>query len=98
LVEARGFDFPPSVRRCSLSRTTQRASCLTLGVLSPVLRGRRVFKWRRGEDFLYAPLSGKEAHTERPRLVYHLPTSACRAGKAGADCFLQTRSSPRVTA
>src|SRR5262249_19174551 len=38
LVEARGFDFPASVRPCSLARTTPRASCLTLGVLSLVLR------------------------------------------------------------
>jgi putative ABC transport system substrate-binding protein len=30
------FDFPPSVRPCSLSHTTRRASCLTLGVLSLV--------------------------------------------------------------
>src|SRR5262245_50173688 len=39
LAEARGFDFRPSVRPCSLARTTPRASCLTLGVLSLVLRG-----------------------------------------------------------
>src|SRR5262249_15810092 len=41
LAEARGFDFPASVRSvrpCSLARTTPRASCLTLGVLSLVLR------------------------------------------------------------
>src|SRR5262249_55832336 len=38
LAEVRGFDFPASVRPCSLARTTPRASCLTLGVLSLVLR------------------------------------------------------------
>jgi len=33
---------------------------------------------------------------ESPCLVCHLPTSACRAGRTGADCFLQT-GLPRVT-
>src|SRR5262249_6366903 len=39
LAEARGLDFPASVRPCSLARTTPRASCLALGVLSLVSRG-----------------------------------------------------------
>src|SRR5262249_33577689 len=55
LAEARGFDFPTSVRPCSLARTAPRASCLTLGVLSLVLRvPQLIFKCRRFQGFLYA--------------------------------------------